>query len=691
MPCPRACDKIHFFLHSISLRMSNKGYNKRLTSQVQSKFAALLQQESGLSPKAAMARVTEEMLENNPFVPPKGEKCPIDSLPDEILVYIFETGIKTAMEPYIKYEDNTGDEDEDEDTEGTQDDTQMKIEEIDDEDDSEWSDVDEEESKREGKKIDDDDDDGDDDDDDDMEDEEEEPELPFQVLISHVCKRWRSVALDTPILWTHLHFEKGTSLDRHQAYIERAKNAPLEIIIDCANESDTEDGDEDVSNYATNPVLQARDRELVDCLRNSIDRSDPSLPNLFNDPDWHTKPGRDGYENNSTELHDYTISELSEILDLVTPRVQQWRTLSVSVHDYRWMYLLLARLHQCPPAEILEVLELYVHDNDEEEISFHPRDLIARFTLFQGQAPHLAHCVFWGVHLDWDASLGMLENLKELELAYHVEEVRPSYQMFEAILKSTNLQALLLSLSGPAGTEDDWRHAGYNIIQLPSLEELILRYHPLQYVCSLLRFIDTPNLRSLGLDFVDDDYTKLAQDLCKAPFGRSKTLLAGLEHLKLSGLPCDATAMKKILDELTELKSLDLNCLGQPLEIFEKIEAATKSIPSLPVGSQKPYCPTLESIATVGITGRRMKQFIEARKEAGVPVQRVMMSEYDDIDDRSEKWLKRNTKEFVLFNPSDSEEEVFDVFDPSDSDELLAHVFAVTDDEDVEEEMDEDF
>jgi len=64
------------------------------------------------------------------------------------------------------------------------------------------------------------------------------------------------------------------------------------------------------------------------------------------------------------------------------------------------------------------------------------------------------------------------------------------------------------------------------------------------------------------------------------------------------------------------------------------------------------------------------------------------MSEYDDIDDRSEKWLKKNTKEFALFDPSDSEE---DVFDPSDSDELLAHVFAVTDDEDVEEEMDDDF
>jgi len=609
---------------------------------------------------------------------------------------MFKTGIKIGREEYIKVEDNTSDEEEGEDTEGIQDNTQMEIEEIDDEDNSEWSDVDEEESKRKGKsKIDDDDDshDDDDSDDDDMGDEEEEPALPFQVLISHVCKRWRSVALDTPILWTRLHFEKGTSLDQHQAFIERAKNAPLEITIDCANgfETEDEDGGEDVLHSFMNPVLQAHDRELVDCLRNSIDRSDPSLPDLLNDPDWHTKPGRDGHENNGTELNDYTISEFSEILDLVIPRVQQWRQLSVSAYDYRWMYLLLARLHQCPPAEILEVLELYVHNNNEEEISFYPSELTARFTPFQGQAPRLVRCVLWGVHFNWDASLGMLGNLKELELIYHVEEVRPSYQTFEAILKSTNLQVLLLFLSGPAGTEEDWRHADYDIIRLPSLEELILRHHPLQYVCSLLRFIDTPNLRSLGLDLVDDDYTEFAQDLCKAPFGRSKTLLAGLEHLKLSGLPCNTAAMKKMLDELSELKSLNLNCLGQPLEIFAEIEATTKSIPSLSVGSQKPYCPTLESITTAGITGWRMKQFLEARKKAGVPVQRVTMSEYDDIDDRSEKWLKKNTKKFTLFDPSDSEEDEFDMLDPSDSDELLAHVFAVTDDEEVEEEMDDDF
>jgi len=617
-----------------------------------------------------MAWVTEEMLENNPFVPPKGEKCPIDSLPDEILVYIFETGVKVVVEPHTKYDE--GDEEEDEDTEGIQDDTQTKIEEIDDEDNFEWSDV-EEESKQKGEsQVD--GGDGGSADDDTGDEEEGESELPFEVLISHVCKRWRAVALDTPILWTRLSFEKGTSRDRHQAYIERAKNAPLEISIDCANESDTEDedGDEDISPYTMNTVLQAHDRELVDCLRNSIDRSDPSLPNLLNDPDWHTKPGRDGHENNSIELHIYTISELSEILDLVIPRVQQWRTLSVSVYDYRWMYLLLARLHQCPPAETLEVLELYVHDNNEEEVSFHPSELTACFTPFHGRAPRLVYCIFWGVHLDWDASLGMLGNLKELELAYHVEEVRPSYQTLEAILKSTHLQVLLLSLSGPAGTEDDWRHAGYNIIRLPSLEGLILRYHPLQYVCSLLHFFDTPNLRSLGLDFVDDDYTKLAQDLCKAPFGRSKTLLAGLEHLKLSGLPCNAAAMEKMLDELSELKSLELNCRSQPVEIFEKIEATTKSTPSLSVGSQKPYCPTLESLTTSGITGRRMREFIEARKKAGVPVQRVMMSEYDDIDDGSEKWLKKNTQEFTLFDPSDSEEEDFDLY-PSDIDEFLAH------------------
>ena len=635
-----------------------------------------------------MARASRQILKKNTFVPPEGEKSPIDILPDELLAYLFETGVKMEISEYgdeIEYPEDASDEEEDEeedgDTERMQDELLVEVVDIDGKDDADWSDVDEDGSQRSMRKRKSKMEDNSDDSVKDEEDDEEEPdrEIPFQVLISHVCKRWRSVALNTPVLWSRLSFAKGIPLDKHQTYIERARNAPLEITIVCTTEAESEDGDGDEGeDEEVDPVSSARDQELLDCLRNSIDHLNPSFPGLLNDPNWRTIPGRNGHGNSSTEHGNYTISELSETLDLIIPHVQQWRVLSVGVPEYRWMYLLLARLHQCPPAETLEVLELYVHD-DIEEIWSYPPELITRFTPFHGQAPYLRHCALWSVHLDWEASLGLLENLEFLDLGYHVDEVRPSYQTFEAILKSTRLQTLLLALSGPKGTEDDWKHAGCKPIRLLSVEELLLRFHPQQYVCSLLRFIDTPSLRSLSLDFESEDCTQLVQDLCKAPFGRSKTLLAGLENLKLSGLPCDRTVMKKMLNELSGLKQLTLNCLGEGEKIFEEIfKATTGLISSSSEGSKMLYCPALETIATTGITGEQMREFVEVRMKAGVPVQKVMMSRNDVVDSTSVKWLKKNVKEFHLFDTSEYEDYGGNDDDDDDDDDELASSFYAT-------------
>ncbi|KAJ3554844.1 hypothetical protein NP233_g12339 [Leucocoprinus birnbaumii] len=681
--------------------MSSSKHEKQLTSDIRTKLASVLKAEPGLSPEIAMARITKDMLQNNPFVPPEGDKCPVNALPDELLAYLFETGVQMQVEA-MQFGDEDDDDEFDEDLSSDEEDgegkgkgkggMELKMEVVDvgdGDEDGEWSDVDDEVDSRRRRRtrrtylgngnsiniyhdVDDDDDDGDEDDE---EDEDEEPEfeteLPFQVLVSHICKRWRSVALGTPALWTLLNFEKGTPLDKHKAYIERAKNAPLDIIIDCT--TDDYDTDEDEDPELVGYESEEKDKELLDCLRRSIDRSDSSLPTIFGDTNWYTRPGLDSNAQTSDifspiQYQDYTITDFSNVLDLIIPRVQQWRALSVSVSDYRWMYLLLARMHQCPSAENLDILELYHYDDNDSAETFQPRHLVTPFTPFHGQAPRLRHCVFWGVHLDWGKSLEMLKDVEDIDLAYHAEDVRPSYRTFEAMIKSPGLQTLSLSLSGPRGGEDDWRNEGVETIQLPSLEGWIMRYHSPQYARSLLRFIDTPNLRSLNLDFDEEDYTEFAKDLCKSAFGRSKSLLAGLENFKLSGLPCSRKMVEKMLDELAGLKSLNLNCQGEGELFFEALLKATTSSSSSSTSSaatttsKKLYCPALESITTAGITGRQMREFVDARKKAGAPVKKVMMSERDEIDISSEKWLKQNVKEFDLFDPSDSEEEFGDEF-----------------------------
>ncbi|KXN88239.1 hypothetical protein AN958_07698 [Leucoagaricus sp. SymC.cos] len=556
--------------------MSDSNYDKQLTSELRSKLAEALKGEPGLSAKDAMRKVTREMLKSNPFVPPEGDKCPINVLPDELLAYVFETG--------MQMEEDNGDEEEEED----------------DEDYDEF-------------------------------DDETERELPFQVLVSHVCKRWRSVALDTPALWTHLHLDKTAPLDKHKAYVERAKNAPLDIIIDCTFDNLF---DFDYDEEAMAQEKEKLDRELVECLRN--------------------------------------ISELSEILDLIIPRVKHWRTLSVAVSDYRWIYLFLARLHQCGPADTLENMEFYHYDDNDSGEIFHPRELVTRFVPFQGQAPQLQQAVFWGVHLDWEASLNLLKNVEDVELAYHMEDVRPSYRTFEAIAKSPHLNNLSLSLSGPRETEDEWRSAGVEQICLPTLQGLTLRYHSIKYARSLLRFIDTPNLTSLYLDFDEEDYTEFASDLCKASSGRTKSLLAGLEKFKLSGLPCSRVMVDKMLDQLTNLKCFNLNCAGEGELFFEALLRTTSgSHANSSATGKKVYCPQLEEITTTGITGTQMKEFVVARAKAGLTLKKVFMSEDDDVDVNVEQWLKENVHEFEFFSPSDSEEEIDD--DEIDELDMFAH------------------
>ena len=81
----------------------------------------------------------------NPYIPPTGDRCPINDLPNELLAHIFSLGT---------FESDDGD----------------------DEDDMYQENADEEDQ------------------DEDEEDENEVgPILPYQVLVSHVCSHWRTV------------------------------------------------------------------------------------------------------------------------------------------------------------------------------------------------------------------------------------------------------------------------------------------------------------------------------------------------------------------------------------------------------------------------------------------------------------------------------------------------------------------
>ncbi|KAL0957745.1 hypothetical protein HGRIS_001523 [Hohenbuehelia grisea] len=64
-------------------------------------------------------------------------------------------------------------------------------------------------------------------------DEDEPPR--FEVLVSHINRRWRNVALTTPTLWRRIDVIAGRCfVDEVAAYLKRSKPCPTDIRIDLA-------------------------------------------------------------------------------------------------------------------------------------------------------------------------------------------------------------------------------------------------------------------------------------------------------------------------------------------------------------------------------------------------------------------------------------------------------------------------
>ena len=56
--------------------------------------------------------------------------------------------------------------------------------------------------------------------------------LAFELQISHVCRLWRNIALDTPSLWTNISVITTESLpyERVVAHLERSKSLPFRYL-----------------------------------------------------------------------------------------------------------------------------------------------------------------------------------------------------------------------------------------------------------------------------------------------------------------------------------------------------------------------------------------------------------------------------------------------------------------------------
>jgi hypothetical protein len=352
------------------------------------------------------------------------------------------------------------------------------------------------------------------------------------------------------------------------------------------------------------------------------------------------------------------------------------------------MYNVISRLATCPPAPILEVLELFHYEDEDEFDIFQPEHLKRPLVLFHGHAPALKVCTLWGVHIAWDTHF--LRDLLELELAYHAKDVRPSWDEFARIIRnSPNLQILNMQLSGPACESQDWP---LEPLPIPTLEQLYLAYHPPEYASSLIRSLVLRNLTFLVLEFDDADYSSFVRQIASQPTPKSPSMLAGLTHLKISSLPCDEKSCDIMYEQLTNLKAISLNCACIEDFFFEKL---MRPIPT-EGNAIRNYCPNLETITVTGINGELLRGLVVLRKVGSKPIKQIFASVHDApiINRVDEQWLKENVERFEYFDPSDSDddsdEDDEDSDDDHDEDDGDSDDDSDEDDEDSDEDSDED-
>ena len=427
----------------------------------------------------------------------------------------------------------------------------------------------------------------------------DDPPGHFATLCSHVCHYWRSIAIDTPQLWSYIDFEEAPPFEKSKEWIARSKATPLTIEID------------------------------------------------------HTPHDYDQDENLFNPTQAETI--LMMILNLISPETHRWHSFDLVSNYYELIWLWQRQLVDIGPFPILKRLALFCYEDIIDDETFQPQKFRSPISIFQTGTPKLQCLVLWGVHLDWEATT-ILEGLKSLHLAYHTKDVRLSYEQFtRALRRSPDLEALTLECSAPSPLP--WVGPHERVV-LNSLRDLAILFVGIDEALTIVNSIEFPALvsapisaltrqaymvwqRSLELDLEDENMKPFIDAFCSGKRPRFQDV----ESLKLTSFQCRPNASTQFLRSMPNIKSMTLNFNFLPLH-FRHALAGT------------PYlCPKLDTLKLSGLEERTLKNLIKARNIGPTPISHLYLDLDDEHTEQTVKWLKQRVETVKFYEASGEENE----------------------------------
>ncbi|KAG8721193.1 hypothetical protein FRC09_008288 [Ceratobasidium sp. 395] len=460
------------------------------------------------------------------------------------------------------------------------------------------------------------------------ENESGQDDLP--CLVSLVCKTWHTLALATPTLWNTLVISDNDPppLSKLRTHLKRSKRAPLNLYLDFSTKAESD--------------------------------------------------------------------QVSRVLEVLVGELERWRHLVIVVPAFEVMYDAVATISRAFDrtegigAPWLEVLRLYgppEFDPSEPE----PVDLPTPIPLFgttstTNATPRLRDVVLCGIPVDWSTFLPM--TLDRLQLSLHSGSRRPTFTQFAHLTtNSPNLHTLILNASGPAlppPTDTPIK------VQLDGLRSLTLDCFDPHYVEGLLKRFCTPALETLALADAVGDSSRVFEVLAagRPPITRADSIGRSVIHahtgssqagssttsldsisstsssavfprlttLKISSVECTPASFRQLVRGLPNLTSVKLDArdadpavLGMMAEQDESGRSpSSPSSSPLPLGhdeeelalldttDDQKICPQLRTVTCTGVPGTAIREFVERRMKARVPVQTVRVCVAPDLDEEEQ-------------------------------------------------------
>ncbi|THH17890.1 hypothetical protein EUX98_g9043, partial [Antrodiella citrinella] len=280
-------------------------------------------------------------------------------------------------------------------------------------------------------------------------------QVTFEARVSHVCHRWRDVALQCPVLWSLIHLRTKPHMERARIYLNRNRAHLIDVHVDTCSQEE-------------------------------------HLPafTLFRD-------------------------EFDPVFDILVPHIDRWRSLHLKVRDLACKAGARKVLSTCGGAPHLETLHLWHVENWGSPERLYTAIGPPPVVVFDQHLPMLKNIILTGVNLPWTHS-PFLQNLTTVQFALHSDDVRMPYDQWHTMLThSPHLERLSLHYSGPRFGAGDWPDEA---ILLPGLREVDLTNMDPPYLMALFKRLRMPNVRQLRLELElpDQDFTQFVEFLVDA-------------------------------------------------------------------------------------------------------------------------------------------------------------------------------